>query len=87
MNDTPQTGERIEPGVLDWLTTEDLEGHGVPPRLVYRWGDHLTSQGLARRVQVYGRAAWLVSPDALHFLKGRVNNVGRPAKGEIDGRE
>ena len=68
--------------VQDWLTTNELwKQYEIPSYTVYRWGKKLLDEGFARKLKG-GRGAWLISPDAIPFLKGRKGKVGRPKEND-----
>ena len=56
-----------------WLTPTELEEQfQIPAELVRRWAKELRVKGLARK-----SGYWLISPDAIPFLKSRVDQPGR----------
>ena len=56
-----------------WLTPGELEVQfQIPAELTRRWAPKLKEQGLART-----SGYWLISPDAIPFLKSRVDQPGR----------
>lgn len=73
---------------LGWLTSHQAKKRGVPDYMVYRWGEILQKHDLAVKVKEvsgiqFGRGLWLLSPEAVEFLKGRKGQFGQ----EVDQEE
>jgi len=56
-----------------WLTPRELEDKfQIPAELTRRWASTLQEKGQAR-----SSGYWLISPDAIPFLKSRIDQPGR----------